>query len=370
MVFITSSIFFLLFLSLASRKFGQQYSDTLYHDTCSLDLFRFMTNYGGHSLSHLMFLNDKFGYWAARRSVYFSFQKKGKRMIVLGDPIGDEQLFQDAMRELQEDCEKNKIKSPVFYQISAKYMHLYDQYAYRTIKIGEEAKVSLKDFSLTGKQGAKLRSSRNKFQREGFIFKVVYPPYSQVQLEEIKEVSDQWIGKRAEKGFSVSFFHEDYVSKFPIALMYNSDHNLIAFATLPSHQADQEKTIHIDLMRYIPNSPNGTMDVLFTSIFFWAKELNYDYCSLGMAPLSNVGNCEDSNSFYEKLGQVIFNHGEVFYKFKGLKKYKAKFATHWEPRYIAYKNISIIGVLFRLVLLVHKTTLITKHWPIIMKRAS
>ena len=31
----------------------------------------------------------------------------------------------------------------------------------------------------------------------------------------------------------------------------------------------------------------------------------------------------------------LFRHGEMLYGFGGLRSYKAKFATHWEPRYIA-----------------------------------
>ncbi|MBM6619806.1 phosphatidylglycerol lysyltransferase domain-containing protein [Bacillus suaedaesalsae] len=330
----------------------QQTKDTFY-DPNYLELFGFVTNYGGHFLSHLMFLNDKFGFWNQNKSVYFSLQKIAGKVVVLGDPIGDEASYDSALKELEEKCKSKLVHRPIFYQISSQYMSIYRNLNYQIIKIGEEAKVFLPSFTLEGKQVAKFRTSRNKFERNGFNSKVLQPPHSEKILAEIKEVSDLWLGNRNEKGFSVSYFDKDYISRFPIAVIINSDGKVIAFATLPSHTYKNEQNIHIDLMRYIPDSPNGTMDVLFTSIFLWAKEKGYDYCSLGMAPLSNVKPTNQPATLYEWAANLMYEHGEKLYKFKGLKEYKSKFATHWEPRYIAYQKTTILGVMLRIIALIH-----------------
>ncbi|WP_153125069.1 phosphatidylglycerol lysyltransferase domain-containing protein [Peribacillus tepidiphilus] len=49
---------------------------------------------------------------------------------------------------------------------------------YHLFKLGEEARVPLHDFSLAGKKGAKLRTRKNKFERNGYQFMVVHPPYT------------------------------------------------------------------------------------------------------------------------------------------------------------------------------------------------
>jgi phosphatidylglycerol lysyltransferase len=124
-------------------------------------------------------------------------------------------------------------------------------------------------------------------------------------------------------------------------------------------------------MRHLPESPHGTMDVLFTSIFFWAQDKDFDYCSLGMAPLSNVGDKQAKKTLYEASALFIYEHGERFYKFKGLKEYKAKFASDWEPRYIAYKGTSLVGVLIRIILLIHtKNETVLKLNPFHTRKAS
>jgi phosphatidylglycerol lysyltransferase len=354
---IVAIIFLMAVISGCYYYYKMRSSKTMLNNSCLIELFSFITNHGGHFLSHLMFLNDKYGYYAANRSVYFSFQRMAGRIIVLGDPIGNGFLFKDAITELQDQCKSNMANQPIFYQISSTYKDIYKELRYRVIKIGEEAKVYLPDYNLEGKKKTRLRTPRNKLEREGYKVQIVSPPHSNKLMNDVKLVSDTWLGNRSEKGFSVSYFDSDYISRFPIALLYNNHGEVVAFATLPSNNNQNgETTIHIDLMRYLPNSPNGTMDYLFTSIFFWGKEQGYDYCSLGMAPLSNVCDDRKPQTLYEKAGSFMFNHGESLYKFKGLKDFKAKFATHWEPRYIAYKRTTIIGVLFRLVLLIHKSS--------------
>lgn len=325
----------------------------IFHNPNYMELVSFVTNHGGHFLSHLMFLNDKFGFWSKDKSVYISLQKIAGKVVVLGDPIGDERYYYSALTELENKCKAKLVQRPIFYQISSKYMSIYKELNYQIIKIGEEAKVSLPFYTLEGKQGAKLRTRRNKFERNGFNCRVLQPPHSEGFLKEIKNVSDSWLGKRNEKGFSVSYFDKDYISRFPIAVLKDPEEKIIAFATLPSHTYQNEHNIHIDLMRYVPDSPHGTMDVLFTSIFLWAKEKGFDYCSLGMAPLSNVGPLEGRATLYEWTAKLMYEHGERFYKFKGLKEYKAKFATHWEPRYIAYQKTTILGAMLRIIALIH-----------------
>jgi phosphatidylglycerol lysyltransferase len=35
------------------------------------------------------------------------------------------------------------------------------------------------------------------------------------------------------------------------------------------------------------------------------------------------------------MGSFLFRHGESFYNFEGLRRYKEKFDPTWEPRYLA-----------------------------------
>jgi phosphatidylglycerol lysyltransferase len=310
----------------------------------------FLEENGGNHLSHLILLQDKDVYWAVEEQVLIVYKRIGNKIVVLGDPIGPESLIPKSIKEFQEYGVSKGLK-PIFYQISPRFMHLYHDTGYRFLKLGEEGVVNLHNFSIEGKQGAKLRTRLNKFTRNSYTFSVIMPPYSKAILSELKGISDAWLGNQKEKGFSVVSFSEEYVSCFPVALLNDPEGKVLAFATLAT---DHKKSITIDLMRKFPNSPHGTMDVLFIQIFKWAKENGYQNCSLGMAPLSNVGDCKYSFQS-EKFIRLAYLHGNSMYNFKGLKEFKSKFASGWEPKYLAYRETFLPVVIIHLLLLINST---------------
>lgn len=311
----------------------------------------FLKQHGGNHASHLIFLQDKEVFWAQEQRVLLVYRKIADKLVVLGDPVGDQAFIQAAIKEFHTFSENNGLK-PVFYQISPTYMHYYHEYGYHFLKLGEEAKVELKRFSLIGKQGAKLRTSLNKFTRKFCTFRVMRPPYSDELLSELKRISNSWLGEQKEKGFSVSSFREEYVSRFPIALLIDGNGQINAFATLAS---DYSSSLTVDLMRRASDSPSGTMDVLFVHIFNWAKNKGYQTCSLGMAPLANVGKSKHA-FFGEKMFRLAYLHGNALYNFKGLKEFKSKFACTWEPKYLAYKKSSLPVTMVHLYLLINRKT--------------
>src|SRR5262249_61464018 len=62
---------------------------------------------------------------------------------------------------------------PVFYQTSAERLALYIDLGLAPLKIGEEARVPLGDFSLEGGGRADLRQAYRRAQRDGASFEVV-----------------------------------------------------------------------------------------------------------------------------------------------------------------------------------------------------
>jgi len=56
-----------------------------------------------------------------------------------------------------------------------------------------------------------------------------------------------------------------------------------------------------------------------------------------MAPLASVGQFQSAHA-RERLANLLFQHGETWYNFQGLRFYKEKFDPEWVPRYMAYQN--------------------------------
>ncbi len=79
------------------------------------------------------------------------------------------------------------------------------------------------------------------------------------------------------------------------------------------------------------------MDFLFVSLFLHGKAEGYKRFNLGMAPLASVGQAQGAHA-RERLAGLLFQHGENWYNFQGLRFYKQKFDPEWVPRYLAYQN--------------------------------
>ena len=288
----------------------------------------------------LAFLGDKLIYYYTEDEkdlVAFQFALEDGKAVVMGDPIGRSEYFNKAVSAFIKDAEdKNLI--PLFYEISQDITLLLHNFGYDFMKFGETAKVDLTEFGLVGKSGRKFRAITNRGENSGYSFKVELPPFSNNFLDELKNISDNWLFGRQEKGFSLGYFDRDYLSLAPIACVLDDSGNIQAFANFLVCNNDNESSI--DLMRYDPKTErNGIMDYLFVRIFLYMKENNVRYFDLGMAPLSNVGQY-DHSFLNEKLAFLVYSFTNRFYSFGGLRKYKEKFAPAWEARYLSYPKDS------------------------------
>jgi phosphatidylglycerol lysyltransferase len=96
-------------------------------------------------------------------------------------------------------------------------------------------------------------------------------------------------------------------------------------------------TLHaatVDLMRFTPGAPRLTMEFLFAALCTHFKAAGYRWLSLGMAPLAGLSESRAA-PLWHRIGRTIFEHGERFYNFRGLRAFKAKFHPEWRARYMA-----------------------------------
>lgn len=310
--------------------------------------------FGGSRTSHLAFLRDKSLYFYQENDqdqLFFMYRRKYDRLIVMGDPIGNQELVRPALRQFLREADLYNYQL-VFYEVSGPFTMILHEFGFDFIKTGETGLVKLADFTLAGKRQRSQRALMHKFDREGYQFNVVEPPFNDDFMKEIKAVSDDWLGKQVEKGFSLGFFDPYYIQQAPVATVSDKDGKIVAFATfMPT---GGKKYLTIDLMRHSHDAPSGIMDKIFISMYLYGQENGYEYFDLGMAPLSNVG--ESQFSFLgEKIAHFIYEYGYHLYGFQGLRRYKNKYADIWESRYTAFRKwSSIINSMLSLVSVVNQ----------------
>lgn len=262
---------------------------------------------------------------------FVMYQVNGRSWIALGDPVGPRGKCEELVWRFRELSDRHGGRT-VFYQARGERLPLYVDLGLAALKIGEEARVPLQDFSLEGPARAALRSDHRRAARGGASFEIVMPDQVPALLPALRKISDAWLADKstAEKRFSVGAFTEKYVANFPIALV-RTEGSPSAFANLwPSGTKDE---LSIDLMRFGPDAPRSAMDYLFIELMLWARGQGYRWFNLGMAPLAGLERHPLAPAWH-RVGNFVFRHGEHFYNFEGLRRYKGKFDPVWEPRYL------------------------------------
>jgi phosphatidylglycerol lysyltransferase len=268
-------------------------------------------------------------------ATFLMYQVARHSWIALGDPVGAREGAEELVWRLREMSDHHG-GEPVFYQVSAERLSLYVDLGLAALKIGEEARVPLTEFSLDGAARAELRQAQRRAQRDGATFEVVQPAGVDALLPVMQRISDAWLASKStgEKRFSVGAFSPAYLRQFPVAIV-RADGVPAAFANLWTTGTREE--LSVDLMRFGPDAPRGAMDYLFIELMLWGRREGYRWFNLGMAPLSGLESHPLAPAWH-RVGNFIFRHGEHFYNFDGLRRYKTKFAPVWEPRYLVARG--------------------------------
>ena len=313
-----------------------------------------VSQFGGNETSHLAMLRDKNIYYYTedgQDQLFFMYRKKYDRLIIMGDPVGNQAKKNVAIKQFLHDSDLYGYQL-VFYEVNSDTTMDLHEFGFDFMKTGEDGWVKLADFTLAGKKQRSQRALMHKFDREGYTFEIVQPPFDDQLMAEMKAVSDDWLGQEVEKGFSLGFFSPQYINEAPVALVRSAEGELVAFATLMP--TGGKKLLTIDLMRHSHNAPSGIMDKIFVSMFQYGQENGYEYFDLGMAPLSNVGDSHYS-FIEEKMAHFIYEYGYHLYGFQGLRHYKDKYASHWFPKYTVYrKKASLLASMLALLSVVNQ----------------
>lgn len=315
---------------------------------------KLLMQYGGHVHSHLAFMRDKYLFFYQEDDedvLLMQYELIVDKCIVMGDPIGKQSAIKAGLRALKSEMARRNIKL-VFYEATESTVMQLHEIGFDFIKMGEEGHVSLDNFTMSGKKRKTLRATMNKLEREGYHFKLLSPPFADSLLDELEEISTEWLAGRHEKGYSVGSFDRYYLNKAPIGVVKREDGRIEAFVTLMPTQT--KKIVSIDLMRYRKDTVSGMMDFLFISLFIEMQQQRYAYFNLGMAPFSEVGASKDS-FIEERLAFFLYEYGNRFYSFKGLRTYKEKYADHWTSRYTVYsKQSMLLFVMIQLLIVVNR----------------
>ncbi|MHB8839620.1 MAG: bifunctional lysylphosphatidylglycerol flippase/synthetase MprF [Gemmatimonadaceae bacterium] len=282
--------------------------------------------------ANLALLGDKSLLFSDAGNAFVMYGVSGRSFVALGDPVGAPAERQELGWRFRELADRHGAAT-VFYEVCMHNLPLYLDLGLSLLKLGEEARVPLADFSLQGGARKGMRRTVNQVEKDGGEFAVVPVADVAALMPELRAVSDEWLDSKRvrEKGFSLGCFDETYLRRFPTAVV-RREGRVVAFANLWRGQPGDELTV--DLMRYSAQAPDNVMEYLFIQLMLYGRGEGFSHFNLGMAPLAGLEN-RALAPLWNRVGAFVYRFGENFYNFQGLREYKEKFNPIWEPRYLA-----------------------------------
>jgi phosphatidylglycerol lysyltransferase len=255
----------------------------------------------------------------------------GSSWVALGDPVAPTNDVPALIHNFIRLADHNSGR-PVFYKVGPALLYLYLDHGLSVVKLGEEARVLLTDFSLEGAQRRNLRRVWRKFVEDGYTFEVVPVEAVQLLLPELRAISNAWLEekKTREKGFSLGFFQDSYVRQHPIGIVRHNG-QIVAFAN--TWLSGEREEMEVDLMRYTSAAPQGIMRYLLVEMMLWGKGEGFHWFNLGMAPLSGLS-LHAGAPVWNQLSVAVRGAGERFYNFQGIREFKQWFYPEWSPRFL------------------------------------
>jgi lysylphosphatidylglycerol synthetase-like protein (DUF2156 family) len=299
---------------------------------------RIAWQHGADSMSYFAKQDDKRQFSVDGRA-FVGFSLRHRVAIVAGDPVGEADAIGPLIAAFLDLCRLNDWL-PVFYETSDRYLDHYRAGGLRWFKIGEEAVLDLRRWSLNGGAVAKVRQFINKVRREAPDLDIIEYRRQGAANEiddQLEDISRAWLARKTggEMGFNLGRFSVEDLADKRTFVARRGDGTVEAFVTWLPYRSG--RAVVIDAMRHRADAQPGIMDLLIAESALRFKHEGLEAASLAMAPLANADPAAGVSS-YDRGVRLIFEHVSRVYGYRSLFQFKKKFAPAWEPRFLVFSR--------------------------------
>ena len=293
--------------------------------------------YGRDSLSFFALRRDKSYFFSPTRGSFLAYRVVAGTALISGDPVGDDAEFDALLAEFRRVARTHGWRLAV---ISASGDHLdrYRRLGMRAIAIGEEAVLHPATFSLEGRPIRKVRQSVSRLVKAGYTLRVVAAEDADGALRaSLDDVSEQWRGNQAERGFSMAI-DDLYVPGTVFALAEDEQGTVGGFLHLAPTPAGGGWSL--STMRRAPGTPNGLTEFLVVETLAWAKEQGASELSLNFCALTDLICPDRANTIPRRLLRRGLLAADNIFQLERLYAFNRKFFPEWRPRYLCVERLS------------------------------
>lgn len=294
---------------------------------------KLLEQYGNSPVDYFKINPDKLLFFSDHADGFVSYRITNGFAIVLEEPVCAEENKIIVLREFDTHCRKMGLKT-AFYRVDENSISYFQFLKKRKLLIGQEAILEIEKFSLEGRDKKSLRNGLNSLQKKGYVTSLVKAPLLPELLEEMKQVSDEWLKvyNKKELIFSQGMFSST-IAEHDVIIIRDGEQKLKAFLDIIPDFAPKEVTY--DLIRKTMDAPGGCMDALIIELIHYAKQQSARYLNLGLVPMTGI---EEPDNTAEQLMNYAYRKLKRFRHYSGLRNFKEKYASVWHNKYLIYEN--------------------------------
>ncbi|SUA74828.1 Lysylphosphatidylglycerol biosynthesis bifunctional protein LysX [Nocardia otitidiscaviarum] len=300
---------------------------------------------------------DSLGYFATRRDKSVVFAPSGKAALTFrvelgvclasGDPIGLREAWPHAIDAWLRLCDEYGW-APAVMGASEAGATAYGRAGLSALRLGDEAILETRSFSLAGPELKQVRQAANRLRKQGVVVRV--RRHAEVPPEEMRRViarADAWRDTETERGFSMALGRLGDPLDGNCLLVEAIDP---ASCTGPNDEPRVlgmlslvpwgRTGVSLDLMRRDPEGPNGIMELMISQLALNSDQYGITRISLNFAVFRAV--FEEGGRIGAgpvlRLWRSILMFFSRWWQLEALYRSNVKYQPVWVPRFSLYED--------------------------------
>ncbi|WP_345360370.1 bifunctional lysylphosphatidylglycerol synthetase/lysine--tRNA ligase LysX [Actinoallomurus liliacearum] len=292
---------------------------------------------------------DSLGYFALRRDkdIIFSpngragisYRVEGSVSLAAGDPLGDPEAWDAAIKEWLAECRAHAW-IPGVIGASERAAAAYGRCGLDALELGDEAILDLREFNLEGRDMRQVRQAVRRVERAGYTVRV--RRHGAIDAEEMAELiadADRWRDGHTERGFSMALGRLGDPTDERCVMVEAFDgvgrrRGLLSFVPWG------RPGLSLDLMRRDRDAENGLNEFMVAKLAENAAVVGVTRVSLNFAMLRSVferGSAIGAGPV-SRLAYRLLSFASKFWQLESLFLANAKYNPVWTPRFVCFEQ--------------------------------
>ncbi|WP_378735629.1 bifunctional lysylphosphatidylglycerol synthetase/lysine--tRNA ligase LysX [Nocardia brasiliensis] len=294
-------------------------------------------------------LEDSLGYFATRRDKAVVFAPSGKAAVTYrvelgvclasGDPIGIREAWPQAIDAWLRLADQFGW-APAVMGASEVGATAYRRAGLSAIRLGDEAILDTRTFSLAGPEMKPVRQAANRLRKHGITVRI--RRHRDIPAEEFQQViarADAWRDTETERGFSMALgrLGDPLDADCLLVEAVNGQDRVLGMLSLVPWG---RTGVSLELMRRDPHGPNGVMELMISQLALNSEQYGITKVSLNFAVFRSVfeEGARIGAGPVLRLWRGVLLFFSRWWQLEALYRSNVKYQPHWVPRFFLFEE--------------------------------